>query len=83
MNFVDESFENERIELHGKSFRGCKFTNCELVYDGDRSPTFSNNKFVDTVFVFTLRLIPPGYDQQCAVQWSSLHGHALHHREYH
>jgi len=39
MNFVDESFENERIELHGKSFRGCKFTNCELVYDGDRSPT--------------------------------------------
>ena len=53
MNFVDESFENERIELHGKSFRGCQFTNCELVYDGDRSPTFSNNIFIDTVFVFT------------------------------
>lgn len=53
MNFVDESFVGERIDLHGKSFRDCKFTKCELVYDGDRSPTFSNNTFVDTVFVFT------------------------------
>lgn len=53
MNYIDKSFDNERIELHGKSFRGCTFTNCELVYDGDRSPTFSNNTFVDTTFVFT------------------------------
>lgn len=53
MNFVDQTFENERIELHGKAFRGCTFVNCELVYDGDRSPTFSNNRFVDTVFVLT------------------------------
>ena len=53
MNFVDQAFNNERIDLHGKSFRGCTFNNCELVYDGDRSPTFKDNKLIDTVFVFT------------------------------
>ena len=53
MNFVDENYENERIDLHGKAFRGCTFTNCELVFDGDRPPTFDNNKFIDTVFIFT------------------------------
>ena len=53
MNYLNETFENDRIELHGKAFKGCTFVNCELVYDGDRSPTFSNNTFVDTVFVFT------------------------------
>ena len=41
------------IDLHGKVFRDCTFNNCELVYDGDRSPTFNNNKFIDSVFVFT------------------------------
>lgn len=53
MNLVDQTFENERIDLHGKVFRDCTFIKCELVYDGDRSPTFSNNKFIDSVFVFT------------------------------
>ncbi|HIG39338.1 MAG: hypothetical protein ABGY96_13535 [bacterium] len=53
MNYHDQTFENERIELHEKTFKNCTFVNCELVYDGDRSPTFSNNTFVDTVFVFT------------------------------
>jgi hypothetical protein len=53
MNFADQTFTDERIELHGKTFRDCTFENCELVYDGDRPPTFSNNRFVDTVFVFT------------------------------
>ena len=50
--FLDQTFENDRIELHGKTFHRCTFVNCELVYDGDRSPTFSDNTFVDTVFVF-------------------------------
>lgn len=53
MNYINESFEDERIELHGKSFRGCTFTNCKLVYDGDRSPIFSDNEFVDTRFIFS------------------------------
>ncbi len=53
MNFSNETFENERIELHGKAYRDCTFKNCELVYDGDRSPTFNNNKFIDSVFVFS------------------------------
>ena len=53
MNFIDQTFDNERIDLHGKSFQGCTFNNCELVYDGDRPPTLKNNRFIDTVFVFT------------------------------
>lgn len=53
MSELNERFENERIELHGKSFHNCTFTNCELVFDGDRPPTLKDNHFVDTRFVFT------------------------------
>jgi hypothetical protein len=53
MNYQSQTFSNERIDLAGKSFHNCTFQNCELVFDGDRSPTFKDNKFVDTVFVFT------------------------------
>ncbi len=53
MNVFDHTFENERVELRGKTFHGCTFKNCELVYDGDRSPTFKDNKFIDSAFVFT------------------------------
>lgn len=53
MNHQDETFKDQRLELHGKFFTNCTFENCELAFDGDRPPTFKNNKFVDTVFVFT------------------------------
>jgi hypothetical protein len=53
MNHQGESFKDERIELHGESFHECTFENCELVFDGDRPPTLKDNKFVDSVFVFT------------------------------
>jgi hypothetical protein len=53
MNYRDQTFNGERIELHGKSFHQCTFEKCELVFDGDRPPTFKDNRFVDTVFVFT------------------------------
>lgn len=53
MNFLNQTFENERVELHGNSYHNCRFKNCELVYDGDRSPTFHDNEFIDSVFVFT------------------------------
>ena len=53
MNHQNQAFNNERIELAGKTFHNCVFTNCELVFDGHRSPTFRDNKFIDTVFVFT------------------------------
>ena len=49
---ADQMFKNERIELHGNIYHRCTFEKCELVYDGDRSPTFKDNEFVDTVFVF-------------------------------
>ena len=53
MNYRDQSFKQERVELHGKSFHGCTFEGCELIFDGDRPPTFKDNQFVDSVFVFT------------------------------
>ena len=53
MQHRDETFANERIDLHGKFFHGCTFENCELVFDGDRPPTFTDNRFIDSVFVFT------------------------------
>jgi hypothetical protein len=53
MNHQNESFVDEKLELHGKSFHNCTFTNCELIFDGDRPPTFKDNRFIDTVFVFT------------------------------
>lgn len=53
MIYHEQTFSDERIELHGKTFHNCLFENCELVYDGDRPPTFKDNRFIDTVFVFT------------------------------
>jgi hypothetical protein len=53
MIYQNESFQNERIELSGNAYHGCRFENCELVYRGDRSPTFQDNEFIDSVFVFT------------------------------
>lgn len=53
MNYQGTTFKNERVELTGTHFHGCRFENCELVYRGDRPPTFQDNEFVDSVFVFT------------------------------
>ena len=53
MNYRDKSFKGERVELADNIFHGCVFEDCELVFDGHRSPTFQDNKFVDSVFVFT------------------------------
>jgi hypothetical protein len=53
VNHHNETFRDQRIDLHGKSFHNCEFERCELVFDGDRPPTFKDNRFVDSVFVFT------------------------------
>ncbi len=53
MNHNGQTFENERIELADNRYHHCVFRNCELVFDGHRSPTFADNEFVDSVFVFT------------------------------
>lgn len=53
MNHQNETFRQQRIELHGKAFHNCTFEGCELIFDGDRPPTFKDNRFVDSVFVFT------------------------------
>ena len=53
MNYRDKVFKNERVELTDSQFHQCRFENCELVYRGDRSPTFHDNEFIDSVFVFS------------------------------
>jgi hypothetical protein len=52
MNYDNEIFENKRVELSDSRFHGCTFRNCELVYRGEPSPTFMDNEFVDSTFVF-------------------------------
>lgn len=53
MRYSNETFENQRLELHGNRYSDCTFRNCELVYDGDYSPTFHNNEFINSTFVFS------------------------------
>ncbi len=53
MHHIDKTFRDERVELTGSRFHRCRFENCELVYRGDPSPTFQDNEFIDSVFVFT------------------------------
>lgn len=53
MNYQNQSFNNERVELSGNAYHGCTFEHCELVYRGDPSPTFKDNQFIDSVFLFT------------------------------
>ena len=52
MDHRNQTFENERIELSQGRFHGCTFINCELVYRGEPSPTFQDNEFIDSTFVF-------------------------------
>lgn len=53
MNHQDETFRQQRVDLHGNAFHNCTFEDCELVFDGDRPPTFKDNRFIDSVFLFT------------------------------
>jgi len=53
MEFRNKEFEGERVELSGNVFHNCTFRGCELVFDGSRSPTFNDNEFIDSTFVFT------------------------------
>ena len=53
MNFQNHEFHRERLELSGNVFHNCTFHECELIFDGERSPNFSDNEFVDCVFIFT------------------------------
>lgn len=53
MQYRNETFKDQRVELDGKMFHNCEFIDCELVFSGDRPPTFSDNKYIDTVFVMT------------------------------
>jgi len=52
-NHQNQSFSNESVELSGNQFHGCTFKNCKLVYRGDISPTFKDNHFIDSVFMFS------------------------------
>jgi len=53
MKYIDQVFDGERVSLSGNVFHGCTFKGCELIFDGERSPTFNDNEFIDSTFVFT------------------------------
>ncbi len=53
MQYANQHFSDERINLDAKSFHHCEFENCELVFSGDRPPTFSDNSFRNCQFVMT------------------------------
>ena len=52
MDYKNRTFENARVELSNCRFHDCTFLHCELVYRGDPSPTFQDNEFIDSTFVF-------------------------------
>ena len=52
MLYKNQTFEDQRVELSGSRFHGCTFRNCDLIYRGEPSPTFSDNEFIDCKFVF-------------------------------
>jgi len=52
MIYQNQTFKNEQVELSGNAYHGCRFEHCELVYRGEPSPTFQDNEFVDSVFIF-------------------------------
>jgi hypothetical protein len=52
MDYTNKTFENERIDLSDSRVHGCTFINCELVYRGEPSPTFQDNEFINSTFVF-------------------------------
>jgi len=53
MEFHNKVFDGERVQLSGNVFHNCTFRGCELIFDGGRSPTFFDNEFIDSTFVFT------------------------------
>jgi hypothetical protein len=53
MHYENQIFRNQSVDLSDNRFHSCTFENCKLVYRGDRSPTFQDNHFIDSVFVFT------------------------------
>jgi len=48
MNYDNQSFRDESVELTGNRFHGCTFERCKLIYRGDVSPTFHDNHFIDS-----------------------------------
>jgi len=52
MNYDNQSFKDQTVELSGNRFHGCTFERCKLVYRGDISPTFNDNHCIESAFVF-------------------------------
>ena len=53
MEYRNKVFAGERVTLSDNVFHNCTFRHCELIFDGDRSPTFHDNEFIDSTFVFS------------------------------
>jgi hypothetical protein len=45
MEFRDQTFTNQRIELDNNAYTGCTFDSCVFVYSGGPTGRFSANRF--------------------------------------
>jgi hypothetical protein len=50
---TNRTFENETIDVDGKDFRNCTFTNVTLVFKGEKTSAFQFSLFLGTLHVVT------------------------------
>jgi hypothetical protein len=49
---TDAKFTDEQIVLDGRTFDGCTFVRCELVFKGEAPTVLTNNSIVDCTWRF-------------------------------
>ena len=49
MEYREEIFENETVELDGNTFTGCTFRNCVLMFEATAPPNLAANHFHENV----------------------------------
>jgi uncharacterized protein YjbI with pentapeptide repeats len=49
----DVTFRNEDVNVDGKRFEGCTFSNSSLIYSGGQLPSFANCEFSNVSLQFS------------------------------
>lgn len=52
MDFIDQTFSDEHVDLDFNRFEGCTFENCTMVYHGFGAPYLKDNTFVNVRWNF-------------------------------
>ncbi len=50
MTISEVTFTGETVELDGRSFEGCRFVGCRIVYRGEAETSLTRNAFEDCTF---------------------------------